>query len=110
MSKGVGQNGRVMNDPTTTFPWQHTPLTTIHPRRISLSLHSEQKRRREPDERRIISGVDFRQRPLDPLQRSFGKPEARYPRKAGGETEPVWVSILGGVGIAIGTIACWILV
>ena len=62
MSKGGGQDGCVMNDQTTTFPWQHTQMTRIHPIRVSLSLHSERKGIRRLEERRIISGVDFGRR------------------------------------------------
>ena len=110
MSKGGGQDGCVMNDQTTTFPWQHTQMTSIHPRRISLSLHSERKGIRRLEERRIISGVDFGGREFDALQRPSRRSTIRHHRKSQSETEPVWVSILGGVGITIGTLACWILI
>ena len=110
MSKGDLQNGCVMNDQTTTFPWEHTQSTTIHLRRISLSLHSEGVKRRKPEHRRIISGVDFGRRDFDSVQRSARKSETWNRQTPHGETEPLWVSILGGVGIAIGTLACWILV
>ena len=110
MSKGGRQDGGVMNDQTTTFPWQHTQMTSIHPRRISLSLHSERKGIRRLEERRIISGVDFGGREFEAFQKPFRRSAMGHHRKSRGETEPVWVSILGGVGIAIGTIACWILV
>lgn len=110
MSKGVVQDGGVMNDQTTTFPWQHVKMTTIYPRRVSLSLHSEQNGRQRHDDRRIISGVDFGRREFHRSRRSSRKPEAGSPRTSRGETEPLWVSILGGVGIAIGILASWILV
>ena len=109
MSKGEAQDGGVMNDQTTTFPWQHTQMTSIQPRRISLSMHSEQKRRRGFDEKRIITGIDFRHRYAD-VPGAFTQPRANHRRRAQGETEPVWVSILGGLGVVAGLLACWILV
>lgn len=110
MSNGSGQDGGVMNNQTTTFPWHNSQLVRTQPRRISFSLHSERNHKRIFEDQRIITGIQFGKSDSLASKQYSTKLSYLRSRQTEKETEPVWVSVLGGIGVALGFIACWVLI
>ena len=109
-------DGGVMIKNTSTMDWQFGAARSIHPSRTHLSKAIKRhvlSQHAGIDNERILSGIDFRKggRRYSP-QTSPPSSQPKTLRKSNDQapdTEPWWLSLLGGCGLMLGFLLMWIL-
>jgi phosphate/sulfate permease len=116
MSQGICHDVGVMIKSISTLDWQNEHVRNLQLRRVSLP---RTLKRRFPSHRssfeddRILTRIDFGpgvskkslfNNPLSPGQK-FHKSRASDEMNH----EPLWVSVLGGIGLFLGLVTIWIL-
>jgi phosphate/sulfate permease len=116
MSEGAGHDVGVMIKSISTLVWQNDSIRNQQLKRVSLTKTLKRhflSQRSSFEDDRILTGIDFRldmrrraKSPHAPISK-FKFNKSKSPHEM--DSEPFWVSLLGGVSLFLGLVTVWIL-